>query len=159
MVTWPFARRSLALELVLGFVAGAIAVAIFLQLMLFLLTHAGMIQATPYSMRPVPPWNVPTVLNQMFWGGVWGLIFVLIITFFPRARPLWLVGLLLGAIALPLVGWFVVAPLKAQPVMAGGNPTRMLASVLINGAWGLGMAFIFIALRDLAGGRRWSFMR
>jgi hypothetical protein len=63
-------------------------------------------------------------------------------------------GLLLGAIALPLVGWFVVAPIKGQPVAAGWNTTRMLASVLINAGWGLGAGLLFMLGRNLLARRR-----
>ena len=37
-----------------------------------------------------------------------------------------------------LVAWFVVAPLKGQPVAAGFVPTRMAIGPIVNGAWGLG---------------------
>jgi hypothetical protein len=144
---------SLGRDLALGFVAGALAVPTFLEFMIFVLTHAGMINGTLYSMKPVPPMGVPTVINQSFWGGIWGLVFVAIIHWAPSARPIWLVGLLLGAIALPMTGWFIVAPLKHQPMAAGWNTTRMLASVLINGGWGIGIAIIFMILRNLVGAR------
>lgn len=156
----PMTRSdTLGRDLALGFVAGALAVPIFLQLMVFILTQIGMIQGRLFSMAPVAPLGVPTIFNQMFWGGVWGLVFVLIINYAPRHWPLWLVGLLLGAIALPMVGWFVIAPIKGQPIAAGWNPTRMLASVLINGFWGIGLALIFMLLRSLVGDRRVATLR
>jgi hypothetical protein len=37
-----------------------------------------------------------------------------------------------------LVGWFVVAPLKGQPMAAGFVPSRMWLGPVINGVWGLG---------------------
>jgi len=57
------------------------------------------------------------------------------------------VGGVLGPV---LVSWFVVAPLKGLPIAAGGVPQRMLASILINGCWGIGMVLIY------AGLRRWA---
>jgi hypothetical protein len=63
-----------------------------------------------------------------------------------RNASYWLAALILGALVLPLVGWFVVAPLKGQPVASGWVPSRMLLSVLINGAWGVGTAAIFAFL-------------
>src|SRR5215212_2452191 len=137
-------RDTLARDLMLGFVAGAIAVPIFHQLMVFILTQAGMLQGQVYNMRPVPPMGVPTILSQMFWGGVWGLVFAFLVNRAPRQWPIWLIGLLLGAIALPVVGWFVVAPIKGQPMAAGWVPARMLNSVLINAGWGLGTALLFL---------------
>jgi hypothetical protein len=144
---------SLGRDLALGFVAGALAVPTFQQFMVFILTHAGMIHGTLYSMKPVAPMGVPTIVSQSFWGGIWGLVFVAILHWVPNARPIWLVGLLMGAIALPMAGWFVVAPLKHLPMAAGWNTTRMLASVLINGGWGIGIAIIFMILRNLMGAR------
>jgi hypothetical protein len=41
-----------------------------------------------------------------------------------------------------LIGWFVVAPLKGQAIAGGFVPVRMLISVLINGAWGVGVGVI-----------------
>jgi hypothetical protein len=141
-------------NVVLGFVAGALAVATLHQLMVFLLTQFGMIQGTVYSMRPIPPWGVPAILNQMFWGGLWGILFALVLESVPSARPIWLVGLLFGVIALPIVGWFVVAPIKGTAIAAGWVPRRMLVSVLINGGWGIAVAIIYILLaRATASGR------
>ena len=144
---------TLARDLALGFIAGALAVPTFHHLMIYLLTAAGMIQGNLYSMRPVPPFGVPTIFNQMFWGGLWGVVLALIATRAVPAWPLWLVGLLLGAIALPIVGWFVVAPIKRLPIAAGWNPTRMLASVIINAGWGFGAGLILMGLRHLIGTR------
>ena len=144
---------TLARDLALGFIAGALAVPTFHHLMVYLLTAAGMIQGNLYSMRPVPPFGVPTIVNQMFWGGLWGVVLGLIANSALRTWPLWLVGLLLGAIALPVVGWFVVAPIKSLPVAAGWNPTRMLASVIINAGWGFGAGLILMLLRNLLGAR------
>ena len=61
---------SRARDLVFGFIAGALAVVAFHQVMVFVLSNVGMIQSQVYSMRGVPPYGVPTILNQMFWGGL-----------------------------------------------------------------------------------------
>jgi hypothetical protein len=138
---------SIARDLAFGFVAGALAVAIFHQIMVLILTAGGMIPGTPYSLRPTPPFSVPAVVNTMFWGGVWGVVYAAVVDRFPTNWPFWAVGLVFGAIGPVLVGWFVVAPIKGLPVAAGFVPTRMLAGVLINGFWGLGTAIIFAGLR------------
>jgi len=59
--------------LVLGFLAGALAVVTFHQGMVFLLSSVGLIQSRVYALHGVPPFGVPTILNQMFWGGLWGV--------------------------------------------------------------------------------------
>ena len=61
--------------LFVGILAGALAVPVFHQAPVLLLHLAGQIPTFPWSMRPVPPLNVPTLLNQMFWGGMWGILF------------------------------------------------------------------------------------
>jgi hypothetical protein len=138
--------RSSEVRLIFGFLAGAIAVVTFHQGAIALLTALGALSSNLYSMRPVPPFGVPQIISQVFWGGVWGIAFAAIAPRLRRDTSYWLAALMLGALMLPLVGWFVVAPLKGQPIASGWVPSRMLLSVLINGAWGVGMAVIFAFL-------------
>ena len=148
MATTLSAPHSTARDLALGFLAGAIAVLVVHQVMIIILTQFGMIRGTPYSMRPVPPFGVPTILNQMFWGGLWGMVFAAILDRLPARWPLVLVGLAFGVLGPVLFGWFVVAPIKGLPVAAGWNPARMLNSILINGPFGIGAVYIFVYLRS-----------
>ncbi|MBL6456212.1 hypothetical protein JMJ55_12835 [Belnapia sp. T6] len=124
----------------LGFLAAVLAVLTFHQGMWGILHLLGMMPRPPYPMNPVPPLGVPLLVNLCFWGGLYGLVYGLVLPRLPRA-PGWLLGLGLGLLA-ALVGWFVVAPLKGQPIAAGWVPARMLLSVLINGAWGIGVGII-----------------
>jgi hypothetical protein len=135
--------------LVLGFLAGALAVATFHQGMVFMLSTIGLIQSPVYSLRGVPPFGVPTILNQMFWGGLWGMLFTAIADTLPQ-WPRLLLGGVFGVLGPVLASWFVVAPLKGLPLAAGWVPQRMLASVLINGCWGIGMVLIYAGLRSWA---------
>ena len=66
--------RMTAFHLVLGFIAGALATLVFHQGMVLILNTAGIIPVQPYSMRPIPPFGVPALLNSMFWGGLWGIV-------------------------------------------------------------------------------------
>jgi hypothetical protein len=138
--------RSSEARLIFGFVAGALAVVTFHQGAIALLTALGALSSNLYSMRPVAPFGVPQIVSQAFWGGMWGIVFATIAPHLRRNASYWLAALILGALVLPLVGWFVVAPLKGQPIASGWVPSRMLLSVLINGAWGVGMAAIFAFL-------------
>jgi hypothetical protein len=124
----------------LGFLAAVLSVLTFHQGMWGLLHLVGWMPAAPYPTAPVPPYGVPLIASLCFWGGLYGIPYGLLL---PRLRPLpgWLSGLLLGLVA-ALVGWFVVAPLKGQPVAGGFVPMRMLISVLINGFWGIGVGVI-----------------
>ena len=136
-------QRSRGVALALGFLAGAVAVLTFHQGAIALLTATGAINGTLYSLRPVAPFGVPQIASNAFWGGVWGVVFAAIAPRDRRNAGYWLAGIALGALALPMVGWFIVAPLKGQPVAAGWNGARMGFSMLINGAWGLGVAVIY----------------
>ena len=50
-------------DLVLGFIAGALAVVTFHQVMVFMLSTVGLIQSRVYVMRGVSPFGVPTIVN------------------------------------------------------------------------------------------------
>ena len=58
-----------------------------------------------------------------------------------------------GAVALSLVAWFVVAPLKGLPLAGGGRPAAIATALLVNGAWGLGTALLLPALQRATGDR------
>lgn len=148
--------RSIPAMLALGFIAGFLATLTLHQITIGLLAAAGVIPSGPYSMRPIPPFGVPAVLNLAFWGGVWGCVWALVADRMPRNLPLWLAGLIFGAIAPTLFGWFVVAPLKGQPVAQGFNLARMWIGPLVNGMWGLGTALIYDFARQRFGARRWA---
>jgi hypothetical protein len=124
----------------LGFVAAAVSVLTFHQGAWALLHAAGLMPPAPYPTDPVPPLGVPRIANFCFWAGLYGATFGLALPRLPRA-PTWLLGLGLGLLA-TLVLWFVVAPLKGQPVAGGFVPVRMLVTILIHGAWGIGVGLI-----------------
>lgn len=147
------APHSMARDLVLGFIAGAVSIVLFHQIMILILTQVGLIQGSVYSMRPVAPWSVPQIINQMFWGGLWGAVFAAIFERLPRHWPLVVAGGLFGVVGPLLVAWFVVAPIKGQALAAGFSPTRMLAGVLIYLAFGAGIALIYAHLRGFVTGR------
>src|SRR3954463_3406600 len=106
-------------RLVYGFVAGALAVITFHQGAVAVLTSLGALSSDIYSLRPVPPFGVPQIVSQAFWGGVWGIVFAETVPLFRRDAGYWVAALVLGALILPLAGWFIVAPLKGQPIAAG----------------------------------------
>ena len=143
-------------KLVIGFIAGFLAVLIFHQPVLSLLTAAGFAEAATYSMQATAPFGVPQVLSYSFWGGVWGMVFALVEQRFPRGAAYWVVAFLFGAIFPTLVAWFVVAPLKGQPVAAGGAIPGMLTGLIINGAWGIGTALFLVLGNNLGRNARSS---
>lgn len=142
--TTASARRLLA-WLATGFLVGAASVLVFHQGTLGLLHALGVTPRAPYSMQPTAPWNVPQVWSLAFWGGLWGLVLALVLQRWPRAR-LVLGAVVLGAVFPTLVAWFVVAPLKGQPLAAAGQLAGMVTGILVNAAWGLGLGLGLVLL-------------
>jgi ABC-type transport system involved in multi-copper enzyme maturation permease subunit len=138
----------------LAFAAGFLAVPLFHQPMLALLGAIGVTLAGPYVTHPIPPFGVPRILSQAFWGGIWGIVFALVAPRFPRGIGYWISAVLFGALALSLVAWFIVAPLKGLPVAGGGRPAAITTALLVNGAWGFGTALLLLAFRKVVGGGR-----
>jgi len=131
---WSASTRAL-----FGFIAAAISVLTFHQGMIAFLHALGVSPYAAYQWRPMPPWGVPLVLDLCFWGGLYGLVFGLLLPHF--TWPTWLCGVILGVIA-ALVGMFVVLPIKAAPIAFGGHAWPVARSLLINGFWGLGVGLI-----------------
>jgi hypothetical protein len=129
-------------DLILGFLAGFIAVLLFHQPVLSFLAQVGFVKAETYSFAPVGPLHVPQVISLSFWGGVWGILLAFVQRRFPRGARYWLYAFLFGAIFPSLVAWFVVAPLKGLPIAAGWQVNRLVTGFVINGAWGLGTALL-----------------
>src|ERR1700689_1165923 len=61
----------------LGFVAACLGTLVFHQGGVELCHLLGLTGSTPYNFTPVPPFGVPAVVSLAFWGGVWGIAFVL----------------------------------------------------------------------------------
>lgn len=137
------AHRPVAGEkLLFGFVAGFLAVLLFHQPVLALLSEIGLAQAHVYSFTATAPLGVPQVISLSFWGGVWGVLFAALESRFPRGPAYWIAAFAFGALLPTLVAWFVVAPLKDLPVAGGWEMNRMATGLLINGAWGFGTALL-----------------
>jgi hypothetical protein len=137
----------------IGFVAGILSVALFHQLAVFVLGFVGLDDGEFYSFRPTAPFGVPRVMSQMFWGGIWGVLFALIIDRLPMRWPVVVSGLLFGWCGPVLFGWTVAPALRGAPLFGGWNPSHMLSHLLANGVFGIAAALIFTWLRRKAGGR------
>jgi hypothetical protein len=123
--------------LLVGALAGAAAVIVFHQSAAALL-HA--LQLTPraaYSFSPTQPFGIPQLWSLAFWGGVWGIVLAAALARLDGARLI-VAATLFGAVAPTLVAWFVVAPLKGQPIAGGWAPAAMAIGPIVNAAWGLG---------------------
>ena len=143
--------------ILLGFVAGFIAVLVFHQgtavLLHLLTTKAGVATGVfgrvpfPYNTAPVPPFGVPAVLSWAFWGGAWGVALAALLR--GLRLPGLLFGFVFGALVLTLVGFRVAASLKGLPAFAGGNRQAWWRVALLNGVWGWGAALLLRPLRRL----------
>jgi phosphotransferase system glucose/maltose/N-acetylglucosamine-specific IIC component len=126
----------------IAFVAGVLAVLVFHQVMSSLLNAKIQWNMTPR----IAPWGIPQIVNQAFWGGIWGLVFAWLAPRFPKGVLWWVTAALFGAILLPLVSWYVVPLIKGNPL---GPRNGVTNSMLINGAWGLGMGVFWRLLNRI----------
>lgn len=139
-----------ARRLLLAFVAGFLATIVFHQGGLAALNAAGLTDRAPFGMEPTKPFGVPQVLSLAFWGGVWGVILALVL-----ARPMnkavyYLTALIFGAVLPTLIAFFLVAPLKGNPIAGGGDPKIIAGALILNGLWGFGTA-LFLQMLGVAG--------
>ena len=123
--------------LVVGFLAGAFAVLVFHQGALGMLHSLGFSPRAPYSMQATAPWGIPQIWSTAFWGGLWGVALAFALRIWD-GPALIANSTLFGAILPTLVAWFIVAPLKQQPMAAGFVPAAMAIGVICNAVWGLG---------------------
>jgi len=130
---------------VFGFLAGALAVPLFHQVMLAILYASHFVARAPFALQPTKPLGLPAVVSLTFWGGVWGIIFAMV-----GSRRGYAFAVLFGAIFPMVVAWFVVLPLKGTPAGGGWAPRGVATALLVNGAWGLGTA---VFLRIFSPGR------
>jgi len=138
-----------------AFLAGFLSTLLFHQGMLAILHAVGAIQRKPYAMDPTGPLHVPAVISLAFWGGVWGMLLWLVLARHQLSSSYWLLAAVIGAIAPSIVALFVVAPLKGQPVAGGGKPAILIGALLLNGAWGIGVALlmaVFHPVRSIGAG-------
>ncbi|MEO6958404.1 MAG: hypothetical protein ABI081_00260 [Burkholderiaceae bacterium] len=130
----------------LGFAAGFVAVLVFHQGMLTLLRAIHFISVAPFPLDPTSPFGVPKIWSLAFWGGIWGVVFVLLERSFPRHLLSYLIAaIVFGAIGPSLVAWFVVSPIKGLPMGGGFHSAGVITALSINGAWGLGTALFLLA--------------
>ena len=136
--------------LVLAFIAGALAVPVFHQLLFLVLHLAGIIPVPPFDMKPTKPFGVPALISISFWGGVWGVIFALTLPRWFHGTAYWIAALIAGGVALTLVYMFVVVPLKSGH-LPGAMGQLFVIGFLLNAAWGIGWALLLALFERLRG--------
>lgn len=132
-----------------GFIAGAVGVLIGHQIMVLVLYLAGFLPNAPYSFRP-NPWGVPAIINSMFWGGLWGILYAFIAPRFPAGWTTLLRGAVFGFIIHVVLGnWMIVALIRGNPMFGNWVAAGMLRGALIGTAFGIAVAYVhsFVAPR------------
>jgi len=136
--------------LILGFAAGFLATLIFHQGLWYVFDHVGIIQPDrpAWPVDPVPPFSVPSVLSKAFWGGLWGLALTPALGNL-RGAAYWAAWTVVGAAVLTGVAFFVVPPLKGEPI----QPLWPLffVGLMLHGAWGFGTALFLRVLGAVRG--------
>jgi len=134
-----------------AFLAGFLSTLVFHQGVLAILHGAGATAYKAWVTTPVPPLGIPSVLSLAFWGGLWGVA-LWMMTRGSAGSKYWLLAVVLGAILPSLVAFLVVFPLKGLPVGGGWKPDLLVGALLLNGAWGFGVA-LFMRMMGGARGR------
>lgn len=163
----------------LGFIAGALAVVTAHQGIIFLLAKYGFTIHTglgvgekftfglpsstqTWSFAPYGPLGVPTIVNQMFWGGLWGALYALIHDKVPGTMD-WLKGVIYGLIITVISNWTLLPLIRRAlgvtnpgqtALFSGGDPNRMISVALILSGFGLACALIYRALDNMSSSRR-----
>ncbi len=145
-------------RLIIAFVAGFLSVLAFHQLALLFLHSIGFApaKAVAYAMSATQPFGIPRVGSLAFWGGVWGILLVLLVSFFRHRIGIWGTALLFGAIAPSLVNWFIAMPLRGEPIGGGWQPNVIATGLIINGIWGVGTILLYRLISSLLGRKRRS---
>jgi hypothetical protein len=129
-----------------AFIAGFLSTLLFHQGVLLLFNLLGVFDRSPWNMAPVPPLGVPSVVSLAFWGGVWGIPIWYLMRHATGAAY-WIRAVVFGAIGPTAVAFLLVVPLKGGSFGAGWDPKLWIGGLIVNGAWGLGLAVLIRALR------------
>lgn len=131
-------------SMVLGFIAAAIAVLTVHELINYILLQAGIFPRVPWSMKPAAVTGVPQIISDMFWGGVWGILFALIYPFIP-GNSATIKGLIFGIVAPAILGVLIVLPLLTGrfPLFFGFDPKLVGSVLLILAGFGAAMGWLY----------------
>ena len=129
------------MESVKAFIAGFVSTLVFHQGALAALYAAGLSPRAPFAMTATAPFHIPAVISLALWGGLWGIALWLAIRGASDVRY-WALAVVLGALGPSVVALLVVFPLKGMPVAGGWDPAIIVGALILNGAWGLGVALL-----------------
>ena len=135
-------------KIVIGFIAGAIAVVTAHEAINYVLLLQGLFPRKPWSMEPSALTGVPQIVSDMFWGGAWGSVFALVMD----RRASLLNGVLFGVLGPALLGVFIAVPLLTGrfPMFFGGDAKLIGSVMLILAGWGAATAMFYGFMRGKA---------
>lgn len=131
-----------------AFAAGFLSTLVFHQAVIGIFHLMGAFPRAPWSLAPVPPLGVPSVLSLAFWAGLWG------IALWPLLRgasgsAYWLRAVVLGAIGPTAVAILVVIPLKTGVFPPDVSAKLVIGGLIVNAAWGFGLALFLRWLKRI----------
>lgn len=130
-------------NLILGFIAGAIATVTIHEIIKYYLNQHGYIPLEAWSMDPVAVTGLPKIASDMLWGGFWGSIFAFILGDRPTGS-MTVKGALLGILGPAIIGVFLVRPLvSGAPIFFDGEPTLILSVLAILAGFGAVTAWLY----------------
>jgi hypothetical protein len=141
-------------RILLGFLSGALSVLVIQMGAAAILHAVGILPNAPYSMAPTHPFGVPQALSSAFWGGLWGIVMVPVLSSAQGEAGYWLTALLFGGLIVGGVAVLIVGPLKGRPIAANGDLSVLALIFILHAIFGLGTAFFHRALGVLVGHRR-----
>ena len=130
-------------KLGIGFVAGAIAVVTVHEIIDYILHVAAGFPRVPWSMQPAAVTGVPQIVSDVFWGGLWGILFALVSDKLPGDNPT-VKGLIFGIIGPAILGVFILVPLITGrfPLFFGFDLKLLGCVLLILAGFGAAMGWL-----------------
>lgn len=130
-------------NLLLGFVAGAIAIVTVHELIALWLADVGLAVPTPWSLETSAVTGLPQIVNDLVWGGLWGVVFALILGNVPEGA-LTFRGAVLGLAIVALVGILVLVPLiRGEPLFLNADLDRIWPALVLGAGFGAATAWLY----------------
>ena len=101
-----------------------------------------------FDMSPVAPFGVPTVVNAIFWGALWGPVILWAGTPADGRTRRHLRAAIVTASLTMLVGAMLVRIGRGQPVPVAQRVTAVPAGLLINALWAGATSLLLVTRRS-----------
>jgi hypothetical protein len=135
----------------LGFIAGVIAALTAHELVNLALLHADVgFTRQPWSTTELVPlrfgassYEVPRLVTDALWGGLWGAIFAVILGPVPKGS-MTLKGILLGLLIPGLLGTMLLLPIiRGDEIFLAGDTTAIACWLAISAGFGAATAWLY----------------